>query len=172
MQQQEKYGMLDCLNGLAADGAPAASQRKTLSPMINSFRIKNFRSCLDVSLDGIGPILALAGQNGVGKTNILEGIDWLAKVATVAPLRYGVHAQGFDEKVEGTITFQSGDKVYRYSAETIAPRPSSFDDVRLEIKEDLHRLDTGEPIMSRDKELVRLANGMLVKVSIQSPAMP
>lgn len=74
-----------------------------LATMIKSFHINNFRSCRDVSLDGIGPILALAGRNGVGKTNILEGIDWVCKVATVAPLRYGVHAHGFDQKVEGTL---------------------------------------------------------------------
>ncbi|HVX15110.1 MAG TPA: AAA family ATPase [Pirellulales bacterium] len=136
--------------------------------MIKSVHIKNFRSCRDVYLEGIGTILALAGRNGAGKTNILEGIEWLSKVATATP----VHAQAIGERVEGAITFHSGDKVYRYVAETIVLQPASFDDLRVEMKEELHCLDTGTRLVSREKELASLADGTHVKIGSQSPVIP
>ena len=145
---------------------------RSLATMIKSVRIKNFRSCRDVLLDGIGPILALAGRNGAGKTNILEGIEWLSKVATATPVQYGTHVQALGERVEGAITFQSAGKVYRYVAETMVPPPSSFDDLRIEMKEELHRVDTGTRLVLRDMEVAKLADGTPVKVSIQSPAIP
>jgi hypothetical protein len=52
--------------------------------MIQRVEIKNFRSCVDVSLDGLGPVVVLAGRNGVGKSNILKAISWAAASATSA----------------------------------------------------------------------------------------
>ena len=39
---------------------------------INDLRIRNFKSLLDVSMDGIGNLAVITGENGSGKTNILE----------------------------------------------------------------------------------------------------
>lgn len=78
---------------------------------------------------------------------------------------------GLIRKLKGP-SFESGHKAYRYRAETRVPRPTSYDDVRIEIKEELHRFDTGALVMSRDNEVVRLADGAPIKIGIQSPAIP
>lgn len=49
--------------------------------MLTSVHIKNFRSCKDVKLEGMGPMLGLVGRNGAGKTTILRAIEWAAATA-------------------------------------------------------------------------------------------
>jgi ABC-type branched-subunit amino acid transport system ATPase component len=49
--------------------------------MLTSFHIKNFRSCKDVKLESMGPMLGLVGRNGAGKTTILRGIEWVVATA-------------------------------------------------------------------------------------------
>lgn len=49
--------------------------------MLTSFHIKNFRSCKDVKLEDMGPMLGLVGRNGAGKTTILRAIEWVASTA-------------------------------------------------------------------------------------------
>lgn len=147
-------------------------QSSYATAMIESFHIKNFRSCIDVSLDGIGQILALAGRNGAGKTNILEALDWLAKMATVAPWQYGVHVMDFEEKIEGKVVFGTAGKTYRYSAEAIAARPTAPDDFRFEIKEALHQVDHDRPILMRTGDQVRLARGEVIRIGAHAPSMP
>jgi predicted ATPase len=51
-------------------------------PMLKRVEIKNFRSCQDVVLDDLGPMTVLVGRNAVGKTNILQAIQWAADTAT------------------------------------------------------------------------------------------
>ena len=140
--------------------------------MIKAFHVKNFRSCKNVSLDGIGPILALAGRNGAGKTNVLEAIDWLVKIATFAPWQFGVHVVSFDEKVEGAVTFSLKDKTYRYSAESRVPRAPTIDDLRFEISEELHDLDSGQSILVRTGEQAKIVGGSTFRIGAQAPAMP
>jgi predicted ATPase len=55
--------------------------------MLKSIEINNFRSCYHTKLEFGQAICALAGKNGVGKTNILECIQWLcSSVVTPEPL--------------------------------------------------------------------------------------
>ncbi len=49
--------------------------------MIRTFNITNFRSCKETTLNLNDGITVLVGKNGVGKTNILQSIGWLAKAA-------------------------------------------------------------------------------------------
>lgn len=140
--------------------------------MITSFHVKNFRSCKDVSLDGIGPILALAGRNGAGKTNILEAIDWLVKIATFAPWQYGVHVVSLDEKVEGNVTFSVRDKTYRYRAEVLVIRAATIDEIKFEITEELHDVERGQQILLRTGEQVAISGGRTLRIGAQSPVMP
>jgi predicted ATPase len=49
--------------------------------MFKRIHIENYRSCRDVLLDALGPITALVGRNGAGKTNVLRAIEWISKVA-------------------------------------------------------------------------------------------
>ena len=44
--------------------------------------LKNFRTCHDVELNDLEHLTVLMGRNGVGKTNILQGIEWLARTAS------------------------------------------------------------------------------------------
>jgi len=46
------------------------------SAVLKSVHIKNFRSCKDVTLEGLGHLSALVGRNGAGKTTILRAIEW------------------------------------------------------------------------------------------------
>jgi energy-coupling factor transporter ATP-binding protein EcfA2 len=44
--------------------------------------LRSFRTCHDVDLSNLGQLTVLIGRNGVGKTNILQGIQWLAQTAS------------------------------------------------------------------------------------------
>lgn len=48
--------------------------------MLKSIHLHDFRSCHDVRLFDVGALNVLIGRNGAGKTNILMGIDWAARV--------------------------------------------------------------------------------------------
>jgi DNA replication and repair protein RecF len=47
-------------------------------PAIAHLALRDFRSYADLSLDIAAPIIALAGENGAGKTNVLEAISLLS----------------------------------------------------------------------------------------------
>lgn len=50
--------------------------------MLRSFRIQNFKSLLDFSLDDMGQFVCLVGLNGSGKTTVLQALDFVAHLAT------------------------------------------------------------------------------------------
>ena len=47
------------------------------TPMIESIRVRGFRSLADVELSGLGPATVLIGHNGSGKSNVLQFLDLL-----------------------------------------------------------------------------------------------
>ena len=49
---------------------------------LESIRIENFRTCRSVELSNLGHLTVLVGKNGVGKSNILQGIEWVARAAS------------------------------------------------------------------------------------------
>lgn len=49
--------------------------------MIESVQISGFRSCSNTELYLGRPFTAIVGRNGVGKTNIMRGIQWIANTA-------------------------------------------------------------------------------------------
>jgi len=59
--------------------------------MLKSLEIQNFRSCVKTHLQLNEPITALVGKNGVGKTNVLQAIEWLAKTV-IRPEPVEVHS--------------------------------------------------------------------------------
>ena len=52
--------------------------------MIKKIEIHNYRSCYSTSIDFDGNVCALIGKNGVGKTNILKCIQWLASAVVIS----------------------------------------------------------------------------------------
>ncbi len=46
--------------------------------MLKHVEIKNFRSCRSTSIAFNQSVCAIVGKNGVGKTNVLRCIDWIA----------------------------------------------------------------------------------------------
>lgn len=53
---------------------------------LESIRIENFRTCRSVELSDLGHLTVLVGRNGVGKSNILQGIELVANIASSADL--------------------------------------------------------------------------------------
>ncbi len=65
--------------------------------MLKSLEIENYRSCRSTKLLFDETVSALVGKNGVGKTNILKCIEWLAELARPSgPIRVETYA---DDKV-------------------------------------------------------------------------
>ncbi|MBK8916152.1 MAG: AAA family ATPase [Phycisphaerales bacterium] len=50
--------------------------------MLDSIHVNNFRSCRDVTLRLGEPVIALIGRNGAGKTNLLNAIEYTARLAS------------------------------------------------------------------------------------------
>ena len=47
------------------------------TPMVESIRVRGFRSLADVELSGLGMATVLIGPNGSGKLNVLQFLDLL-----------------------------------------------------------------------------------------------
>jgi hypothetical protein len=78
-------------SGLTASNQSASVRESDVSQptiaMIKRIEIQNYRSCYSTSIEFEGNVCALIGKNGVGKTNILRSIRWLASAIVVpAPL--------------------------------------------------------------------------------------
>lgn len=77
--------------------------------MLTKVIIRGFRSCNDVTLDHLGPVVVLVGPNGAGKSNILKAIHKSAKFAIgTQPLNWP------EDPGMVTLNFQVEDHSYRY----------------------------------------------------------
>ncbi len=87
--------------------------------MIDNVEFKNFKSFEDVTLEGLGRLAVFVGPNGSGKTSILEGIDYLARLGRTKPselfvkqrdprilLRRGASERQFEIATEGSVVEQ------------------------------------------------------------------
>ncbi|MBO1853952.1 AAA family ATPase [Burkholderia cenocepacia] len=81
--------------------------------MLQSLRIKNFRTCADVNITDVGEMLLLVGRNGAGKTSILEAVEWCAKVAVTNGIP-DMNAHYDNSSV--SLTFNVHSKTFRYTA--------------------------------------------------------
>ena len=82
--------------------------------------LKNFRTCQNVELTDLGHLTVLMGRNGVGKTNILQGIEWLAQTASASkavdtdPFSIGIFSISANPFL-GQISFSVNGTSYRYT---------------------------------------------------------
>lgn len=69
--------------------------------MLRAVEIKNFRSCYSTKFDFGGTFCAIAGRNGVGKSNILKAIEWACESVILAEgvrlATAGNHGEELDE---------------------------------------------------------------------------
>ena len=122
--------------------------------------LKNFRTCHDVELNDLGHLTVLMGRNGVGKTTILQGIEWMARTASTQQDDFP-----FRESTDflGEMEFSIAGVGYRYHIELLA----SFEfyeklDEHLKVKEKLEYLDssmTWHTVLSRSGQKVFGSNG-------------
>ncbi len=85
--------------------------------MLTSIHIKNFRSCKDVKLDGLGLMLGLVGRNAAGKTTILEAIRRTAATA-LADKNFTPSARAGAEHIEVSLEATVAGRCYRYTLRT------------------------------------------------------
>jgi predicted ATPase len=136
--------------------------------MLTSVHIKDYRLCEDVRLHGLGMIAALIGRNGVGKTNVLQGISRTAKWAVAAN---GPAAEPSDVPGSATLEFEAEGANYRYTLTLIRSQPRPL---VAGIRERLERrLDGGfAAVFERDQGVIRM-DGRPEPLSIgeRSPAI-
>ena len=95
------------------------------TPMIESIRVRGFRSLADVELSGLGPATVLIGPNGSGKSNILRFLDMLHYMMRHRRLAQFVERQGgasdqlfsgsdATDQVEAEITLHAENERYDY----------------------------------------------------------
>src|ERR1700722_18236174 len=121
--------------------------------MLTHVHIQNFRLCKEVAIDFAGPVTALVGPNGVGKSNILQGIVSAAQAATGRFVfgRWLRSLSGRSMALQLDFKIEAGE--YRYSFHlSIAKKPGSNPPT---ISEDLYQKDGSEW-----REIVRRINGL------------
>ena len=135
--------------------------------------LRNFRTCHEVELADLEHLTVLIGRNGVGKTNILQGIVQMARTAS--------NLQGdFLESLnfQGELEFCIAGINYRYSIERLfslnEDDPQNSRDNGLQEK--LERQDSSETwcdVLSRTGETVCGADGeVLVEINQLMPMLP
>ena len=141
--------------------------------MLQSIRILNFRSCVDCKVDFNESVSALVGRNGVGKTNILRAIEWLAGTAATveAPkLHLFLHEE---DDVRFSATARLGERTYRYDLSLVRsglpPRlENGFSlEERLDVEEQAHSTS----LIRRRAEDVKLAGGVALRLKHSTPAV-
>ena len=81
---------------------------------INNLRIRNFKSLLDVSMEDIGNLTIITGENGSGKTNILEILnhffnDFLITGGSPSPVfqdHNAWHLRRIEHAIDVTLTIE------------------------------------------------------------------
>lgn len=117
--------------------------------MLKSLKIRDFHSCVDVSLDNIDNALLLVGPNGAGKTTILRALCWLRGVATEGGM---VDGYAHYEKASVCVTFQLEEELFQYEVSALLDPDANLQSASY--KEQLSKSvgDNWAPIFTRDKE--------------------
>jgi predicted ATPase len=141
--------------------------------------LKNFRTCENVELADLGHLTVLMGRNGVGKTNILQGIEWMAQTASTSiainrKSLYDVpsvhHKDFFGQMVFSVIGIN-----YRYTLNFLVSE-FHFTAIEFGLQESLEQQDDSnnwQIVLRRDGEKIVGVNGEpLAEIHEAMPMMP
>jgi ABC-type Na+ transport system ATPase subunit NatA len=127
--------------------------------MLERLKIKNFRSCKDITLDGLGPVTALVGWNAAGKSNILKAVEWFARTATGNLPSHRIFIFGESSSASAEIVLKK--KRYFYSIQIDFVRSHERPEVGISLNESLFLSELGR----EDKQQVFSRKGTAVTVS-------
>ena len=107
------------------------------TPIIESIRIRGFRSLADVELSGLGPATVLIGPNGSGKSNVLRFLDMLHNMLRFQRLGRFVERQGgasdqlfggseLTDQIEAELTMKADEGLYDYRFTLEYAHPDRF----------------------------------------------
>ena len=134
--------------------------------------LRNFRTCHDVELTDLEHLTVLMGRNGVGKTNILQGIEWLARAASTPKVSLYDDPSGLDKNFFGQIVFSLSGVNYRYTL-LVLIQPTVTE---LGLQESLERQDENtiwKTILRRNGEKITGVNGEpLIVINEAMPMLP
>jgi len=134
--------------------------------------LKNFRTCHEVELNDLEHLTVLMGRNGVGKTNILQGIEWLARAASTPKVSLYDDPSGLDKNFFGQIVFSLSGINYRYTL-LVLIQPTVTE---LGLQESLERQDENtiwKTILRRNGEKITGVNGEpLIVINEAMPMLP
>ena len=146
--------------------------------------LKNFRTCHDVELNDLEHLTVLIGWNGVGKTTILQGIEWMAQTASAsnsvqtAPLSnelFSISRQNFF----GQLVFSLNGISYRYTLELLFSNNGTGlinSVMQTELQEQLERQnDSGiwQKVLGRTGQRIFGTNGdRLAEIGQTMPMLP
>ncbi|HLX60046.1 MAG TPA: AAA family ATPase [Planctomycetota bacterium] len=155
--------------------------------MLTAVKIEKFLSCKDVTLSELGPVVALVGRNGAGKTNILKAIEWAANAATstedLSALISFVAESG--TLISVTLEFKIDNQFFRYSVRIpITPKGmvngtdgDEYAVLNVSFSESLskRRNESAEwiPLIARQDEIVDIrSDAKQVPIGKLSPCLP
>lgn len=98
--------------------------------MLTRFKVSGFKNLIDTEIF-FGPFTCIAGQNGVGKSNIFDAIQFLSLLADNTFVEAARHTRG-GEGIERLFT-AGGDGLMTFNCDLIVPK-SGLDDFMQEAK--------------------------------------
>lgn len=94
--------------------------------MLKQIVIKKFRSCHSVVIDFPEPVCAIVGKNGVGKTNVLKCIEWLAHSSiSTGPVKVAAAGNQMDDFEEVSVRALFDLDSTRFSYTLAVPLPTT-----------------------------------------------
>jgi energy-coupling factor transporter ATP-binding protein EcfA2 len=92
--------------------------------MLRRVEIHNYKSCREVVLDALTPLVALVGRNGSGKTNVLKAIETAARSASRLSGDFDQFAW-VQPDTRVSFEFGVGESEYRYTLAHLSAAPAA-----------------------------------------------
>ncbi len=125
--------------------------------MLTSVEIRGYKSCTSTDLQVGQPLVALVGKNGVGKTNLMQGISWATTVAIASGQGESGFLLPFQPLTAATLRFRLAASTYSYELAYSTRAPVQRGVPTLSLSEQLSRsTDVGPPtpVFQRRGEVV------------------